>query len=247
MPMKQHTFLPAWRHCLSVMCGWWIPCAQCCSTGCIRRTLLGLGWLCPLSVRLRLCVTLSSHVLLAYLPELLCIVSVVLWRKHPTRQRSMDNSSTASNRTVSLAQALTLFQHHEMLSIDVSCVSGGSEPETRSHETHANSYAYLQYRVCPVKLVGVLYNRVLFQKAVNAKGPQRLRRLPPYALADVALAVADLHSHCNQELGKLPHILPIIKQATAEALCAFSSSSSYYHVFYSIMVQQTVRRLTELC
>ena len=78
----------------------------------------------------------------------------------------------------------------------------------------------VQYRVCPVKLVGVLYNRALFQKSTNTKGPQRLRRLPPYALADVALAIADLHSHCGSDLAKLPHILPIIKQATAEAICA---------------------------
>lgn len=82
----------------------------------------------------------------------------------------------------------------------------------------------MQYRVCPVKLVGVLYNRVLFQKSPShTKGPQRLRRLPPYALADVALAVADLHTHCGKELAKLPHILPIIRQATAEAICATSA------------------------
>lgn len=78
----------------------------------------------------------------------------------------------------------------------------------------------MQYRVCPVKLVSELFNSGMFQRAgKGGKAPQRLRRLPYYALADVALAVADLHSHCSESLGKLPNILPVIKQATAEAIC----------------------------
>jgi hypothetical protein len=103
--------------------------------------------------------------------------------------------------------------------MDSACVPSPNRSSCLLFHRTCQRASCMQYQQCPLPLVAALHNAALYRRSPSGV-PMYLQRLPPYLLADLATAVADLHTHCGHDLAKAPQVVSVTQQIVANAICA---------------------------